>query len=59
MRTRPRTHDLRYTYESWLNAGVPLTLIQRRLGHESIKATSDRYGHLAGDADALVAAVLD
>ncbi|MFD3800343.1 UNVERIFIED_CONTAM: tyrosine-type recombinase/integrase [Kocuria sp. CPCC 205295] len=59
LRTRPRTHDLRYTYESWLNAGVPLTLIQRRLGHESIKATSDRYGHLADDADALVAAVLD
>lgn len=60
LRARPRIHDLRHTHASWLiAAGVPLTVIQRRLGHESIKTTSDRYGHLADDADALAAAALD
>ena len=33
--------------------------IQRRLGHESIKTTSDTYGHLADDADQAAAAALD
>lgn len=60
LRARPRIHDLRHTHASWLiAAGVPLTVIQRRLGHESIKTTSDRYGHLADDADAAAAAALD
>lgn len=60
LRARPRIHDLRHTHTSWLiAAGVSLTVIQRRLGHESIKTTSDRYGHLADDADALAAAALD
>ena len=60
LRARPRIHDLRHTHASWLiAAGVPLTLIQRRLGHESIKTTSDRYGHLAEGADAAAAAALD
>lgn len=60
LRARPRIHDLRHTHASWLiAAGVPLTVIQRRLGHESIKTTSDWYGHLADDADALAAAALD
>lgn len=57
LRTRPRIHDLRHTHASWLIAAVvPLTVIQRRLGHESIKTTSGRYGHLADDADVLAAA---
>lgn len=56
----PRVHDLRHTHASWLiAAGVPLTVIQRRLGHESIKTTSDTYGHLADDADQAAAAALD
>ena len=60
LRARPRVHDLRHTHASWLiAAGIPLTVIQRRLGHESIKTTSDRYGHLADDADAAGAAALD
>lgn len=48
---RPRIHDLRHTHASWLIArGVPLPVIQRRLGHESITTTVDTYGHLADDA---------
>lgn len=57
---QPRIHDLRHTHASWLiSAGVPLTVIQRRLGHESIKTTSDTYGHLADDADQAAAAALN
>lgn len=48
---RPRLHDLRHSHASWLiAAGVPLTVLQRRLGHESIKTSSDVYGHLTPDA---------
>lgn len=48
---RPRIHDLRHSHASWLiAAGVPLPVIQRRLGHESIQTTVDVYGHLAPDA---------
>jgi integrase len=40
-------HDLRHSYASdCLAAGVPLTVIQRWLGHRSIK-TTERYLHLA------------
>ena len=55
-----RVHDLRHTHASWLiAAGVPLPVIQRRLGHESITTTVDRYGHLAPDSDVAVLAALD
>jgi integrase len=48
---KPRIHDLRHSHASWLiAAGVPLPVIQRRLGHESIQTTVDVYGHLAPDA---------
>ena len=44
-------HALRHSHASWQIArGVPLTMIQRRLGHSSIKVTSDTYGHLEPDA---------
>lgn len=47
---QPRIHDLRHSHVSWLiAAGVPLPVIQARLGHESIKTTVDRYGHLLPD----------
>lgn len=54
----PRIHDLRHTFASWaIQAGIPLPVIQRQLGHESITTTVDRYGHLArADFDALAAA---
>ena len=54
----PRIHDLRHTFASWaISAGVPLPVLQRQLGHESITTTVDRYGHLArSDFDALAEA---
>lgn len=56
---RPRVHDLRHTNASWLiQAGVPLTVVQRHLGHESIQTTSDRYGHLDRKASRVVADVV-
>lgn len=46
----PRVHDLRHTHVAWLMAeGVPIEVIQQRLGHESIKTTIDTYGHLMPD----------
>ena len=55
-----RVHDLRHTNASWLiQAGVPLTVIQRHLGHESIQTTSDRYGHLDRRSSRVVADVVD
>lgn len=43
----PRLHDLRHTCASWLiQGGTPLPVVQAHLGHESIKTTVDRYGHL-------------
>lgn len=56
---RPRVHDLRHTCASWLiQAGVPLPVIQRRLGHESIQVTVDVYGHLDRGADEAAAEAL-
>lgn len=44
---RPRIHDLRHSHASWLlAAGVDMFTVQRRLGHESIKTTVDRYSHV-------------
>jgi integrase len=48
---KPRVHDLRHTYASWrLADGVSIYVIQRQMGHESIKTTVDTYGHLLPDA---------
>jgi integrase len=56
---KPRVHDLRHTNASWLiQAGVPLTVIQRHLGHESIQTSSDRYGHLDRKSSRVVADVV-
>ncbi|MEU5547753.1 site-specific integrase [Streptomyces sioyaensis] len=49
---RPRIHDLRHSHAAWMIAAkVPLPAIQRRLGHESITTTVDRYGHLLDALD--------
>jgi len=56
---KPRVHDLRHTNASWLiQAGVPLPVIQRHLGHESILTTVDRYGHLDRRSSRVVADVV-
>lgn len=48
----PTFHDLRHSYAALLiSRGHSLTYVQRKLGHESIKTTSDRYGHLLPEAD--------
>lgn len=55
----PTPHDLRHTHASWLiAAGVPLPVIQVRLGHETITTTVDTYGHSAIDADSSAADLL-
>ncbi|WP_307797817.1 site-specific integrase [Streptomyces laculatispora] len=48
----PTPHDLRHSHAAVLiSDGRSLTYVQRRLGHESIKTTSDTYGHLLPQAD--------
>lgn len=42
-----------------IRAGVPLPVIQRRLGHESIQTTIDVYGHLDASAGTLAAEATD
>ena len=56
----PRIHDLRHSHASALIAeGVNLPAIQRRLGHESIQTTIDRYGHLMPESDDQINAALE
>lgn len=56
---KPRVHDLRHTCASWLiQAGVPLPVISRHLGHESIQVTVDTYGHLDRTSTRAAAAVM-
>jgi integrase len=41
---KPTPHDLRHTYASWqLTGGIPITIVPRQLGHESIQVTVDLY----------------
>lgn len=55
-----RIHDLRHTHAAALIAdNVPLTGIQRRLGHSSITVTSDMYGHLLPVVDANIIAATE
>ncbi|RJT29801.1 site-specific integrase [Mesorhizobium waimense] len=59
-------HALRHFYASWCinrptdgGLGLPIKVVQERLGHSSIMLTSDRYGHLfprGDDADEMAAA---
>lgn len=53
----PRLHDIRHSHVAWLiAAGVPLPVIQARLGHEKITTTIDTYGHLLPDLQRQAAA---
>lgn len=57
---RPRIHDLRHTHAAWLiSAGVPLPVVQQRLGHESITTTVDVYGGLLLQAHEAADAAID
>lgn len=51
-------HALRHFYASWLinrpqdgGLGLPLKVVQERMGHSSITMTADTYGHLFPRAD--------
>lgn len=47
----PRVHDFRHTHASLMLAGgFDIFKLSRRLGHESIQTTVDRYSHLSPDA---------
>lgn len=57
---RPRIHDLRHSWVSWMIAeDLELPIISRRAGHSSITITMDRYGHLDPAMDAKVDAAVD
>jgi integrase len=59
-------HALRHFYASWLinrpqdgGLGLPLKVVQERMGHSTITMTADTYGHLfprADDADEMAEA---
>jgi integrase len=56
----PRIHDLRHSHVSWLiAAGLPAAAISRRVGHESITTTIDRYGHMMPELDDAFSAAVD
>ncbi|MFE9309666.1 tyrosine-type recombinase/integrase [Streptomyces sp. NPDC006706] len=56
----PTFHDVRHSHvAALLSDGHSLTYVQRRLGHESIKTTSDRYGHLLETAHKAALETLD
>jgi len=52
----PRIHDLRHSHAAWLlSAGVPIVVVQRRLGHEDIRTTVNTYGHVMPETQAAAA----
>ncbi|MFF9146303.1 tyrosine-type recombinase/integrase [Streptomyces sp. NPDC014861] len=56
----PTPHDLRHSHAAALiSAGHAPTYVQRRLGHESIKTTSDLYGHLLPETDDAAMATIE
>ncbi|QIY99426.1 tyrosine-type recombinase/integrase [Streptomyces sp. S1D4-11] len=56
----PTFHDLRHSHvAALLSDNHSLTYVQRRLGHESIKTTSDRYGHLLETAHKAALVTID
>ncbi len=58
-KARVSIHSLRHAYATHLlEAGVPLTVLQRLLGHEKIETTL-RYVHLSRDAQVNSAGIID
>ena len=58
-RTGVRCHDLRHTCASlWFEAGIPLAVISRWLGHASVAVTDRVYVHLRPDGLLSVAGAL-
>jgi integrase len=56
---RIRLHDLRhYVATQLLAAGVPLSVVGKRLGHRQLATTSDTYGDYVPAADQAAAAVM-
>lgn len=56
----PTFHDLRHSHAAvLLSMGRGLEYVKVRLGHESIKTTSDTYGHLLPEADDDAMTVID
>jgi integrase len=52
-------HDLRGTHASLLAAnGVPLRVVNKRLGRSKTGVTAERYLHVYSDRDAAAASVL-
>ncbi|MFC9341401.1 site-specific integrase [Streptomyces sp. NPDC057020] len=57
---KPTFHDLRHSHiAALISDGNSLTYVQRRVGHQSIKTTSDRYGHLLETAHVAAMKTLD
>jgi integrase len=57
-----RLHDFRHTHVAWCaNNDPPISLdvVSRRLGHESIVVTYDRYNHLYPGRDRAAATAMD
>jgi integrase len=55
-----RFHDLRHSHAALLiKAGVHPKVIQKRMGHSSIRTTLDTYGHVYDELDQVVALALD
>ena len=54
-----RLHDVRHSYASAaLEAGVPMKIVSDRLGHASIRITSDTYSHVRPDIDQAAAELI-
>jgi integrase len=54
-----RLHDCRHSAATlWLEAGLPLKLVQELLGHSSIAITGDVYAHILPDYQRQAADVL-
>lgn len=55
-----RFHDLRHLHASYLlGAGIPIKVVQERLGHARIQTTLDIYGHLLPGAAQTVTDIVE